>query len=406
MIEVKEIVKQYGNHLAVDHLSFRVEKGQIYGFLGPNGAGKSTTMNIITGYLASNEGTVVINGHDILEEPEEAKKCIGYLPEQPPLYMDMTVMEYLGFAAELKGVQKSEREEMINDIVAMTYLEPVKERLIKNLSKGYKQRVGLAQALIGNPEILILDEPTVGLDPKQIIEIRSLIKELSRDHTVILSSHILSEVSALCDMIMIISHGKLVACDTPENLSRSMEGTTTLELCIQDKEEKAEQLIKKHFGSRVVIESKLWLKETGQEEKNPQEIGIEDTAKAGEKNAEESTAGMEHGEENTEENTENTSVPETGKEKTKTDGDKINPEEGKEIEKGVWKGTIKTEGADDIREELFYLLADAKCPILEMKQSKLSLEDIFLELTEGTDVQKENIANKEEKEEVIDESSL
>lgn len=402
MIEVKEIVKQYGNHLAVDHLSFRVEKGQIYGFLGPNGAGKSTTMNIITGYLASNEGTVVINGHDILEEPEEAKKCIGYLPEQPPLYMDMTVMEYLGFAAELKGVQKSEREEMINDIVAMTYLEPVKERLIKNLSKGYKQRVGLAQALIGNPEILILDEPTVGLDPKQIIEIRSLIKELSRDHTVILSSHILSEVSALCDMIMIISHGKLVACDTPENLSRSMEGTTTLELCIQDKEEKAEQLIKKHFGSRVVIESKLWLKETGQEEKNPQEIGIEDTAKAGEKNAEESTAGMEHGEENTE----NTSVPETGKEKTKTDGDKINPEEGKEIEKGVWKGTIKTEGADDIREELFYLLADAKCPILEMKQSKLSLEDIFLELTEGTDVQKENIANKEEKEEVIDESSL
>lgn len=406
MIEVKEIVKQYGNHLAVDHLSFRVEKGQIYGFLGPNGAGKSTTMNIITGYLASNEGTVVINGHDILEEPEEAKKCIGYLPEQPPLYMDMTVMEYLGFAAELKGVQKSEREEMINDIVAMTYLEPVKERLIKNLSKGYKQRVGLAQALIGNPEILILDEPTVGLDPKQIIEIRSQIKELSRDHTVILSSHILSEVSALCDMIMIISHGKLVACDTPENLSRSMEGTTTLELCIQDKEEKAEQLIKKHFGSRVVIESKLWLKETGQEEKNPQEIGIEDTAKAGEKNAEESTAGMEHGEENTEENTENTSVPETGKEKTKTDGDKINPEEGKEIEKGVWKGTIKTEGADDIREELFYLLADAKCPILEMKQSKLSLEDIFLELTEGTDVQKENTANKEEKEEVIDESSL
>lgn len=406
MIEVKEIVKQYGNHLAVDHLSFRVEKGQIYGFLGPNGAGKSTTMNIITGYLASNEGTVVINGHDILEEPEEAKKCIGYLPEQPPLYMDMTVMEYLGFAAELKGVQKSEREEMINDIVAMTYLEPVKERLIKNLSKGYKQRVGLAQALIGNPEILILDEPTVGLDPKQIIEIRSLIKELSREHTVILSSHILSEVSALCDMIMIISHGKLVACDTPENLSRSMEGTTTLELCIQDKEEKAEQLIKKHFGSRVVIESKLWLKETGQEEKNSQEIGIEDTAKAGEKNAEESTAGMEHGEENTEENTENTSVPETGKEKTKTDGDKIIPEEGKEIEKGVWKGTIKTEGADDIREELFYLLADAKCPILEMKQSKLSLEDIFLELTEGTDVQKENIANKEEKEEVIDESSL
>ena len=203
MIEVNNIVKQYGSHLAVDHLSFRVEKGQIYGFLGPNGAGKSTTMNIITGYLASNEGTVVINGHDILEEPEEAKKCIGYLPEIPPLYPDMTVMEYLDFVAGLKNVQKSEKDEILEDIIEKTYLDSVKDRLIKNLSKGYKQRVGLAQALIGNPEILILDEPTVGLDPKQIMEIRSLIKELAKEHTVILSSHILSEVSAICDQIMI-----------------------------------------------------------------------------------------------------------------------------------------------------------------------------------------------------------
>ena len=180
MIEVNNIVKQYGSHLAVDHLSFRVEKGQIYGFLGPNGAGKSTTMNIITGYLASNEGTVVINGHDILEEPEEAKKCIGYLPEIPPLYPDMTVMEYLDFVAGLKKVQKSEKDEILEDIMVKTYLDSVKDRLIKNLSKGYKQRVGLAQAMIGYPEVIILDEPTVGLDPKQIIEIRELIKELAK----------------------------------------------------------------------------------------------------------------------------------------------------------------------------------------------------------------------------------
>lgn len=311
MIEVNDIVKQYGSHLAVDHLSFRVEKGQIYGFLGPNGAGKSTTMNIITGYLASNEGTVVINGHDILEEPEEAKKCIGYLPEVPPLYPDMTVLEYLHFVAGLKNVQKSEEDGILADIIEKTYLESVKDRLIKNLSKGYKQRVGLAQALIGNPEILILDEPTVGLDPKQIIEIRSLIKELSREHTVILSSHILSEVSAICDQIMIITHGKLVACDTPENLSRSVAGTTTLKLCILDREQRAEKLITEHFGDQAVV----------------------------------------------------TSADETNKD-------------------SIWQGTVETEGHTDIREELFYLLADAKCPLLEMTQSKLSLEDVFLELTE------------------------
>jgi ABC-2 type transport system ATP-binding protein len=321
MIEVNNIVKQYGSHLAVDHLSFRVEKGQIYGFLGPNGAGKSTTMNIITGYLASNEGTVVINGHDILEEPEEAKKCIGYLPEIPPLYQDMTVREYLHFVAGLKGVQKSEEEEILADIIEKTYLDSVKERLIKNLSKGYKQRVGLAQALVGNPEILILDEPTVGLDPKQIIEIRSLIKELAKDHTVILSSHILSEVSAICDQIMIISHGKLVACDTPDNLSRSVEGTITLKLSILDKENKAMQLMQEHFENSAVIT------ETSEE----------------------------------------------------TDSQNSH----------IWQGTIETEGDKDIREELFYLLAEAKCPLLEMTQTKLSLEDIFLELTEDDNTEKE-----------------
>ena len=243
LIEVKNLTKKYGDHTAVDHLSFQVEEGQIYGFLGPNGAGKSTTMNMITGYIASTEGTVVINGHDILEEPEEAKKDIGYLPEQPPLYMDMTVIEYLRLAAELKKVPKKDREDMIADIMDTVQLTHMKDRLIKNLSKGYKQRTGLAQALMGYPEVIILDEPTVGLDPKQIIEIRDLIKSLSKKHTVILSSHILSEVSAVCDYVMIISHGHLVASDTPENLAKLMEGENTLELTIK--------------GSRTEIEGML-----------------------------------------------------------------------------------------------------------------------------------------------------
>ncbi|MDO5156667.1 MAG: ABC transporter ATP-binding protein [Eubacteriales bacterium] len=321
MIEVKNIVKQYGDHLAVDHLSFHVEKGQIYGFLGPNGAGKSTTMNMITGYLASNEGTVVINGHDILEEPEEAKKCIGYLPEIPPLYVDMTVMEYLNFVAGLKNVPKAEKESVLLDVIEKTYLDSVKDRLIKNLSKGYKQRVGLAQALIGNPEVLILDEPTVGLDPKQIIEIRELVKELAKDHTIILSSHILSEVSALCDQIMIISHGKLVACDTPENLSRSVTGKTTLKIKVLDKDQKVASLLENHFANRAVITA-----------------------------------------------------------------DALDTEDMKE---NMWSGSIETDGNVDIREELFYLLSDAKCPVMQMIPSKLSLEDIFLELTDDTQSEQE-----------------
>ena len=192
MIEVKNLVKKYGDHTAVDHLNFTVEKGKIYGFLGPNGAGKSTTMNMITGYIASTEGEILIDGHNILDEPEVAKKKIGYLPEIPPLYQDMTVLEYLKFAAELKAIPKEEREKNIKEVMSTTKLEDMKRRLIKNLSKGYKQRVGLAQALLGYPEVIILDEPTVGLDPKQIIEIRDLIKSLGQKHTVILSSHILS----------------------------------------------------------------------------------------------------------------------------------------------------------------------------------------------------------------------
>lgn len=237
MIEVKDLVKKYGDHVAVDHLSFTIEKGKIYGFLGPNGAGKSTTMNMITGYIASTQGEILIDGHNILEEPEAAKKCIGYLPELPPVYQDMTVREYLKFVAELKSIPKAEREKNIKEVMSTTKLEEVQERLIKNLSKGFKQRVGIAQALLGYPEIIILDEPTVGLDPKQIIEIRDLIKSLGEKHTVILSSHILSEVSAVCDHVLIIDRGKLVASDTPENLSKVMEGANSLELTVKGKEE-------------------------------------------------------------------------------------------------------------------------------------------------------------------------
>lgn len=243
MIEVNNLVKRYGNHLAVDHLSFQVEPGKIYGFLGPNGAGKSTTMNIMTGYIAPTEGTVTINGYDIVKDPEEAKKCIGYLPEIPPLYQEMTVKEYLKFVAELKKIKGEKKEAQIQEVMDMTMITDMAERLIRNLSKGYKQRVGLAQAILGYPEVIILDEPTVGLDPKQIIEIRELIKKLSEKHTIILSSHILSEVQAVCDEIMIISKGKLVACDTPEGLASLKNGSATLEVHILGEAEKAERVI-------------------------------------------------------------------------------------------------------------------------------------------------------------------
>ena len=219
MIEVRNLTKKYGDHEAVSDISFTVEEGHIYGFLGPNGAGKSTTMNIITGYIAATSGDVVINGHDILKEPRAAKSCIGYLPEVPPVYQDLTVREYLEFAAEIKGMKKQAKKDAVAEAVKTAMLEEVEQRLIKNLSKGYKQRVGLAQAIIGLPEVLILDEPTSGLDPKQIMEMRDLIKRLGDDHTVILSSHILSEVSAICDHVIMISGGKIVADDSLEALT-------------------------------------------------------------------------------------------------------------------------------------------------------------------------------------------
>ena len=243
MIEVKNLTKRYGNHLAVDHLNFTVESGKIYGFLGPNGAGKATTMNIMTGYLGATEGQVLIDGHDILKEPEEAKKNIGYLPEIPPLYMEMTVQEYLEFAAELKGIKKDKREPQIEEVIRLAKLRAVENRLIQNLSKGYKQRVGLAQAVLGFPEIIILDEPTVGLDPKQIIEIRELIRTLAKDHTVILSSHILAEVQEICHDILIISKGKLIAEGSPDELEELTHGKETIELTILADETSVKQVL-------------------------------------------------------------------------------------------------------------------------------------------------------------------
>lgn len=226
MIEVKELSKSYGEQRAVEAVSFKVDKGEILGLLGPNGAGKSTTMNMITGYISMSSGAVLVNGVDVLEKPIEAKKMIGYLPEQPPLYMDMTVGEYLSFVYDLKGVKMNiSKKDHIADVMNTVSIADVKKRKIKNLSKGYRQRVGFAQALIGKPEVLILDEPTVGLDPNQIVEIRDVIRTLKRDHTIIFSTHILSEVSELCDRVVIINKGRIAASGTPEELGKYTRST-------------------------------------------------------------------------------------------------------------------------------------------------------------------------------------
>lgn len=244
MIEINNLVKKYGDHVAVDNLSLKVEPGKIYGFLGPNGAGKSTTMNIITGYLGATSGEVKINGFDIFTQPEEAKKCVGYLPEIPPLYIDMTVVEYLDFVAELKKLDKKNRKKYVKEAMDTTGITEVSGRMIRNLSKGYKQRVGLAQAILGYPEVIILDEPTVGLDPMQIIEIRNLIKKLGENHTVILSSHILTEISAVCDHVFIISKGRLVASDSTEMLLSEMSGEQEISLTIKGDAEAVSNSVK------------------------------------------------------------------------------------------------------------------------------------------------------------------
>ncbi len=233
MIEVKNLTKRYGDHLAVDNTTFTVGDGEIVGFLGPNGAGKTTTMNMLTGYLSSTEGEILIDGIDILDDPVHAKMKIGYLPEVPPLYPEMTVREYLDFACALKKVPSSERKEAVEKLMKITRIKEMQNRLIGNLSKGYKQRVGLAAALAGDPDVLILDEPTAGLDPKQITEFRDLIRNLSKDHTIILSSHIMQEIQAVCDKVIIINHGRIIATDTPEALSQRILRNNKLELRIK-----------------------------------------------------------------------------------------------------------------------------------------------------------------------------
>lgn len=308
MIEVKHLTKRYGDHTAVSDLSFTIQPGQIYGFLGPNGAGKSTTMNIITGCLAATSGQVTVNGHDIFEDSAQAKACIGYLPEQPPVYPDMTPSEYLDFVAKAKAIPKAYRQDQIQRVMDLTGIQQVKDRLIQNLSKGYRQRVGIAQALLGEPDIIILDEPTVGLDPKQIIEIRDLIRKLGEDHTVILSSHILSEVRAVCDQILIISQGKLVANDTPEKLEGLFAGAATLDLTVRASQKEAEAIL----------------------------AGVPDIKQA-----------------------EYSSRP-----------------------GGMLEIRITGKSKESLSEPVFFAFAEAKCPILAMQPHQVSLEDVFLQLTQ------------------------
>lgn len=248
MIKVEHLIKRYGDRNVVDDLNFEVEKGQIVGFLGPNGAGKSTTMNMITGYISATEGIIKIDDIDIFEEPEKAKRKIGYLPEQPPLYPDMLVREYLSFVCDLKKVKREKKEQTISKVMRRTKTTDVAERLIKNLSKGYKQRVGLAGAMIGDPEILILDEPTVGLDPKQILEMRDLIRELSKKHTILLSSHIMQEVSAVCNQIIIINEGKMIVTDTPDRIASHIEQTNETKMHIRGNKELVGSILERIDG--------------------------------------------------------------------------------------------------------------------------------------------------------------
>lgn len=315
MIEVENLVKRYGDRNVVDNLSFSVGEKQILGFLGPNGAGKSTTMNIITGYISATKGSVTINGYDIMDEPEKAKACIGYLPEQPPLYPDMFVREYLSFVCGLKGVRKNERERALTKVMRMTRIADVSERLIRHLSKGYKQRVGLAAALIGDPEILILDEPMVGLDPKQILEMRDLIRDLSKNHTILLSSHIMQEVSAVCNQILIINEGRLVVSDRPEEIGKHVEQTRDVILQIRGEKEKIGNVIQSLEGAEDVTI-----------------LSAEDD--------------------------------------------------------GIYHVEIKSPAERDIREELFYAMAEARCAILEMTMKEPTLEEAFISLTgEGSSQQ-------------------
>lgn len=237
MIELENVTKKYNDFTAVDNISFKIDTGEVVGFLGPNGAGKSTTMNMITGFTEPTEGTIIIDGYDIQKKPLKAKKCIGYMPEGVPLYSELTVKEFVTYMAELKGMPRNEKKEKVNEVLEETGLTDVSKKLIRNLSRGYRQRVSLAGALIGDPKVIILDEPTVGLDPRQIADIRKLIKDLGKKHTVILSSHILSEVSQICEKVIIINKGKIVAIDTPENLEKKTQNKNIILITVEDKKD-------------------------------------------------------------------------------------------------------------------------------------------------------------------------
>lgn len=277
MIEVKNLSKKYGSNLAVDDLSFTVEKGKIYGFLGPNGAGKSTTMNIITGCLAPTAGEVYVAGHSIMDEPVEAKSHIGYLPELPPLYTDMTPYEYLSFVAEAKGVRRDKIAEAVEDVMIKTDIKHVEGRLIRNLSKGYRQRVGIAMAMLGDPDVIVLDEPTVGLDPQQIIEIRDLIRSLGEEHTVILSSHILTEVASVCERIIVIAGGKLVANDTMENISKSLRTEITMDITVKASADEVEGVLSSIKGVTSYTIEKAEGETTSAKVKYPTELDLRET---------------------------------------------------------------------------------------------------------------------------------
>ena len=331
MIEVKNLSKRYGNHLAVKNVSFSIDEGEIVGFLGPNGAGKSTIMNILTGYISLTDGAVSVGGYDILEEPELAKRRIGYLPEQPPLYQEMTVREYLNFIYDLKRV-KFPRKPHIDEICRLVHIDHVANRLIKNLSKGYRQRVGIAQALVGNPDVLILDEPTVGLDPKQIIEIRKLIAGLSKHHTIILSSHILSEIQAVCKRILIINNGEIVADDMAVNLSHNLSNNHTIHLRAQGPEAEVKKLIASIKGVKSITS-----------------LGV--------------------------------------------------------IEPGSMDYEIEPAEDTDIRKEVFSRMSDRKWTILELNSNELTLEQIFLRLTDGSFATKKVTDQSQEKLSDIDKAA-
>lgn len=370
MIEITNLVKNYGNHKAVKDVSFVVPKGQVVGLLGPNGAGKSTTMNIMTGYLPATSGTVKIGDFDISKNPDEAKRLIGYLPEIPPLYMDMTVMEYLEFVAELKGVKKADRKEQLMQVMQAASIEEKAGRLIKNLSKGYRQRVGLSAALLGNPQVLILDEPTVGLDPNQIIEIRQLIKKLGKNHTVILSSHILSEVSAICDSIVIIDKGMVVAKGTPEDLSEHFSKKNMLLFTIKGKKNEIEQALKE---SQLIISYEI----TGEEEdKKCSTSSTKELEKAPDSNE-----------------TKHNEIETEGVEK-KEDlviADEENPQTEEKIQKEkIYQIQVYTDQKEDIRDALFYEFADRKIPIYRMEYDNMSLEEVFIKLTNEEETEHES----------------